>query len=153
MVVAERFGERASTVRVPALKAEVDLLVAAFIDPRSSTLTNEQRVRFAILVARRVYFNPEWRRWADDWLTGSDRSRGAARLAGDAIRAAAQKRRRQPLTAQAGWMAAKAAWQLETQPERLNYWSTYAVQLAVKAWAQLVPTPLDLEAIARDVVM
>lgn len=41
-------------------------------------LTQEQRVRFAIYCARRVYASDVWTRWAQAWLDGSDRTAAAA---------------------------------------------------------------------------
>lgn len=51
------------------------------IDPPIVTI--EQRIRFAILCAREVYQDPDWRTWADRWLDGSDRSTNAAAEAAD----------------------------------------------------------------------
>jgi len=44
-------------------------------------VTTEQRVRFGILCAMEVYADPDWHRWANDWLAGKDRSARAARSA------------------------------------------------------------------------
>lgn len=44
-------------------------------------ITTEQRVRFAILCAKRVCDDPKWNRWADGWLSGEDRSATAAEAA------------------------------------------------------------------------
>lgn len=40
--------------------------------------TTTQYVRFGILCAREVTDNPEWLEWAHNWLSGKDRSEGAA---------------------------------------------------------------------------
>lgn len=45
------------------------------------SITTENRVRFAILCALRVYTDPEYRRWAEGWLDGRDRTRTAAEAA------------------------------------------------------------------------
>ena len=37
-------------------------------------LTNEQRIRLAILSVKEVSASPVWRDWADEWLKGEDRS-------------------------------------------------------------------------------
>ena len=37
-------------------------------------ITTEQRVRFAILCAKKVYKDKEWNKWADKWMTGKDLS-------------------------------------------------------------------------------
>src|SRR3990167_10467990 len=52
-------------------------------------VTTEQRVRFAILCALKVYHAKEYVLWADGWLTGKDRARKAADAAADAAYAAA----------------------------------------------------------------
>jgi len=44
-------------------------------------VTTEQRVKFAILCALQVYRDPGFRSWAEDWLSGADRSWGAAQAA------------------------------------------------------------------------
>ena len=41
-------------------------------------LTNEQRIRLAILSVKEVSASPVWRDWADEWLKGEDRSPEAA---------------------------------------------------------------------------
>ena len=41
----------------------------------------EQRVRFAILCAKRVCNDPAWNTWADRWLDGTDRTAVAAEAA------------------------------------------------------------------------
>ena len=38
-----------------------------------------QRVRFAILCAKEVYKEKEWNRWADNWLSGKDRTKESAK--------------------------------------------------------------------------
>jgi hypothetical protein len=51
--------------------------------------TREQRVRFAIHCVAQMYKENSWRRWAERWLTGQDRSCAAAYAAADAAYAAA----------------------------------------------------------------
>jgi hypothetical protein len=43
-------------------------------------VTLEQRVRFGILCAKEVCANPEWVQWADNWLSGKDRTASSAFL-------------------------------------------------------------------------
>ena len=38
-----------------------------------------QRVRFAILCAKKVYKEKEWNEWADNWLSGKDRTKESAK--------------------------------------------------------------------------
>jgi len=47
---------------------------------------------FAIRVAKNVYFNTSWVKWADNWLDGTDRSRATADAAADAAYAAARQK-------------------------------------------------------------
>jgi hypothetical protein len=52
-------------------------------------ITTEQRVRFAILVAKAVFKgNAKWEAWADGWLSGENRSVNAAYAAANAADAA-----------------------------------------------------------------
>jgi hypothetical protein len=55
-------------------------------------MTPEQEVRFGILIARRVYKDRRWRRWADNWLIGQDRSAAAADDASQIATAETQSR-------------------------------------------------------------
>jgi hypothetical protein len=41
-------------------------------------ITTEQRVKFAILVAKKVCKSKNWNVWADKWLSGKDRTSNAA---------------------------------------------------------------------------
>ena len=47
-----------------------------------------QRVVFGILCAKTVYTDTAWNKWANDWLSGVDRTRAAATAAADAAYAA-----------------------------------------------------------------
>lgn len=42
------------------------------------TITTEQRIKIAILCSKQVCSIPQWTRWADQWLSGEDRSQEAA---------------------------------------------------------------------------
>ena len=65
-------------------------------------ISTEQRVRFAILCAMKVYRNPGFVQWGENWLSGKDRSaEAAAAWAAWAAEAAA---------AWAAWEAEAAAW-------------------------------------------
>jgi len=44
-------------------------------------ITDEQRKRYAIGCACSVYKDRSFRKWADDWISGKDRTRSAARIA------------------------------------------------------------------------
>jgi len=58
-------------------------------------VTREQQIRYGILCAKAVYTDPEFVVWADQWLSGKDRTEAAARAAE---------------VAWAAWAAAEAAW-------------------------------------------
>ena len=47
-----------------------------------------QRVRFAILCAKKVYKEKEWNKWADNWLSGKDRTKESTAIAESAASAA-----------------------------------------------------------------
>jgi hypothetical protein len=70
-------------------------------------VTPEQRVRYAILCGKAVYDDPAWLRWAEDWLSGKDRS---AEAAAAAARAAARSAwSAAELAAESAWSAAESA--------------------------------------------
>lgn len=64
------------------------------------TVTTEHRVHFAILCARAVYADPAFVTWAENWLSGIDRSARTAERAGSAAAFAGA----------AAWAGAAAAW-------------------------------------------
>jgi hypothetical protein len=55
---------------------------------RLPKITTNQRIRFAILCAKGVCTDPTFVKWADNWLSGKDRTKAAARAAWAAARAA-----------------------------------------------------------------
>lgn len=66
-------------------------------------VTTNQRVAYGIYSSLEVYENTEYRRWAENWLNGTDRSITAAAVARTAARAAAEAAR---AAAEAGTAAA-----------------------------------------------
>jgi len=50
-------------------------LIEELLVPQISSV---QRVRFAILCAKEVYKEKEWNKWADNWLSGKDRTEESA---------------------------------------------------------------------------
>jgi hypothetical protein len=64
-------------------------------------ITTEQRIRYAILCAKKVYKNGKFTTWADRWISKEDRSERAAAAAARAARATA--------AARAAWAAERAA--------------------------------------------
>ena len=93
-------------------------------------MTTEQRVRFAILCAKRVCTDPDWNHWADAWLDGTARSAEAAWAAKDA--------------------AAEAAMEAAAQAARAAAWAAMAAMEAEAARA--AEADLDLIAIAHEAV-
>ena len=98
------------------------------------SVTTEQRVEFGIRCALEVYQDKAWRTWAEEWLSGEDRSEGAAEGAAGAGWAAAEAAAEAARTAawaewaaeeaewaaeEAGWAAMRAAW-AGLSPERLQ---------------------------------
>jgi pyruvate/2-oxoglutarate dehydrogenase complex dihydrolipoamide acyltransferase (E2) component len=68
------------------------------------------KIRFAILCTKEVCKDPEWNTWADGWLSGKDRSAGAAWTTAEAAWAAAEAAwAAAEATARAAWAAAEAA--------------------------------------------
>ena len=90
-------------------------------------VTSEHRQRFGILCAMEVYHNDSFITWGDAWLSGKDRSPGAARAA----RAAAK--------------AARAA-------VRAAAWAAAGAAAEAAAWAAEAEAKLDLVALAHKAV-
>ena len=85
-------------------------------------ITTENRIRFGIACACKVYTSAEYRAWAGRWVSGADRTEAAARTAETAVRAARTARAavRAARTAEATWAteaAAEAAWAAEAAAE------------------------------------
>ena len=66
-------------------------------------ITREQRVRFAILCAKKVYSDQNWYQWAEGWLSGNDRTKAAALSARRTATTAAEE------ASWAAWAAREAA--------------------------------------------
>ena len=103
----------------------------------------EQRIRFGILCAKRVYGNVAWNTWADKWLSGEDRGSAAARAAEEAAWAA-------EAAAWAAWAAAWAAWAAARAAEAAAEEAAEAAAAAAEAAAWAAAAPLDLAAIAAE---
>jgi hypothetical protein len=76
------------------------------------TITTEQRVKFAILCALEVYHEAPFVTWANNWLSGKDRSENAARVAARAAAWAAAwaaYNAANAADANAAWAASNAA--------------------------------------------
>ena len=84
-----------------------ELTITEELPPPPISMT--QRVAFGILAAKAVYTNPDWTRWADAWLDGSDRTTLAARAARWAAAEAAEWAAMEAAEAATGEWAAEAA--------------------------------------------
>jgi hypothetical protein len=83
---------------------------------RSKKLTKTQATEIAITCAKHVYHDPDWNRWADAWLDGSDRTKASAASAANA--------------ASAAWVPSAAS-----AAERAAYWAASASSAARAARA------------------
>ena len=103
-----------------------------------------QRVAFAILCAKEVCKDPEWSAWADNWLSGKDRTRESARAA---ARAAAREDLSPGAAADAAersaWTAVGAADAVVWAAE-VSAWAARAADLAANSEADI-----DLVRIAK----
>ncbi len=95
-------------------------------------ITTENRIRFGIACACRVYTSAKYRAWAGRWVSGADRTEAAARTA---VRAAAAAAWATEAAAAAAAAAAEAA-----------AWATEATEAAAEAaaWAAEVAVGLPL---------
>jgi len=117
-------------------------------------VTTEQRVKFAILCAKKVCKSKEWNSWADRWLSGEDRTASAAWAA-----RAAEAARSAWAAAEAARAAAEAARAAEAERAAEAAWAAWAAARAAEAaWAARAARaaeaslPLDLIALAEEAV-
>ena len=115
-------------------------------------VTTEQRVRFAILVAKEVYTDVEFVKWADLWLSGDDRSKSAAESAARAAWAAWAARAARA-AAESAESAAWAAWAESAARAAARAAAESAARAAARAAAWAAESAcaelLDLIAIAH----
>ena len=104
-------------------------------------ISTAQRVRFAILCAMKVYQDPGFVQWGENWLSGKDRSAEAA----EAAEAAAEAARAAEAAEAAAWAvrAAEAAGAAEAAA-----WAVRAAAWAVRA----AEAEIDLISIAHEAV-
>jgi len=103
------------------------------------SFTTEQCVKFAILCTKQVYNDPKWNEWADNWLSGVDRSYAAANAATNVADAA---------------YAANAAANAAANVADAAAYAAYAAANAAANVADAIDTGslLDLVAIAKQAV-
>jgi hypothetical protein len=91
----------------------------------SKKITKTQVIEIAITCAKHVYHDPDWNRWADAWLDGSDRTKASAASAANAASAASAAN-----AASAAWVPSAAS-----AAERAAYWAASASSAARAASA------------------
>ena len=111
-------------------------------------ISTAQRVRFAILCAMKVYQDPGFVQWGENWLSGKDRSAEAAEAAWAAWAAAR--------AAGAAWAAARAAGAAEAaawavRAAEAAAWAARAAG-AAEAAARAAEAEIDLISIAHEAV-
>ena len=117
-------------------------------------VTTIQRVAFGILCSQTVYSNPQFNRWAKDWLTGKDRSERAASEA--ASRAAEAASRATRAASQAASRAAQAASQAASEASQAASEASQAASQASQAasWAALwAANSIDLDHWAKQALL
>jgi hypothetical protein len=109
-------------------------------------ITTEQRVEIAIRCAVAFYTEPTFKKWADAWLDGSDRSDAAARAAAWAAAWAASRAARAAARAAeaAAWAAARAA--------EAAAWAARAADRAAAGAAAGAEADVDVLAIIKTVL-
>jgi hypothetical protein len=108
--------------------------------------TTEQRIKFAILCGKAVYQNAGWNRWADNWLSGWDRSRAAIHAAYAAADAAAYGA---TYATHAAHAAAYAAYAAVYAAAYGAYGAYGAHAVADAAYVAAAAADIDLVAIAK----
>ena len=116
------------------------------------------RVRFAIYCAMTVYKNPAFTLWANNWLSGKDRTTAAAEAAAEAAEAwAAAEAAEAWAAAWAAWAAAWAAWAEAEAAEAASASAAaeaaaeaaseaaWAAAASAEAWAEI-----DFDALAKQ---
>ena len=101
-----------------------------------------QRVRFAILCAKEVYEGREWNEWADNWLSGKDRTEESAAGAENIVIAVESTVQ---ITAQSAFYAIQSA----TSIASAFYTAKSAESAAESAFYATKSKKIDLIRIAR----
>lgn len=99
-------------------------------------VTTEQRVRFAILCAMEVYTSPEWVEWAQNWLSGKDRTVETATKAAKAAVMAADAIWNNTEPVEANVEAVKAAVMVTEVKAAAANAASWAAAGAVGAWVK-----------------
>jgi hypothetical protein len=119
-------------------------------------LTLAQRVRAAIYIAQVDCDIPAWRRWADDWLCGKDRSHVAAEAAEMAARRTAAGQIGSAAAGAAARAAWAAVWAMEAvwaaEVERAARAAVAVAAARAAAISQVTPSHFDLLAILQRAI-
>ena len=106
-------------------------------------ISTAQRVRFAILCAMKVYQDPGFVQWGENWLSGKDRSaEAAAWSAGSAAWSAGS----------AAWSARSAAWSAAESAGSAARSAAWSARAAAEAAAWAAEAEIDLISIAHEAV-
>ena len=105
-------------------------------------ITTENRIRFGIACACRVYTSAEYRAWAGRWVSGADRTEAAAWAAVRAAKTAVAAAWAAEAAVAAAWAAEAAAWAAETAAETAAEAAAGAAVAAVRAAEVAVGLPL-----------
>jgi len=115
-----------------------------------------QRVRFAIFCVKKVYKEKEWNKWANNWLSGKDRTEESATItenaaiaAESAIIVAFATKSVAKITASAAESAAKSAFYAAKSAKITFYAAKSAESVAESAFHAAKSKKIDLIRIAR----
>ena len=108
-------------------------------------VTTEQHVRFGILAAKEVCNDPKWNEWADNWLSGKDRSKESAQESAQMVEDSIRNMESDVVWAawDAIWAAKYAAWAAKCMAG-----ATKCTAIAVRSVAVVNPN-IDLVALAH----
>ena len=116
-------------------------------------ITTENRIRFGIACACRVYTSAEYRAWAGRWVSGADRAAaaaGAAEVAAKTAAAAAWAAKTAAAAAGAAEVAAKTAAEAAAWAAKTAAAAAWAAEAAAKAAVGLPLCDLAAWAVGND---
>ena len=95
-------------------------------------ISTNARVRFAILCALKIYNEPYFTAWAEDWLSGKDRSKWAAKRASK-------------------WAAESATQWAAERAGRASKWAAWSAESAAE-WAASTDQKIDFLALIEQAI-
>ena len=98
-----------------------------------------QRVRFAILCAKEVYKGKKWNKWADNWLSGKNRTEKSAASAAYTAKSAAENAFYTTKSAESAFYATKSAMIAfyETKSTESAFYAAKSVEIATESTVEL----------------